>query len=212
MLEVTVIDYGIGNLFSVQRSLEHCGATVTVSADPATILASSRLVLPGVGAFGNAMAALAERNLVEPIREVAASGKPLMGICLGMQLLLSESEEFGRTEGLNLIPGRVVAVPDHDIDGQPLKIPHIGWNALVPCTSEGWQHPLLKDNRAGDAMYFVHSFMAIPDDPASRLADCHYGGNAISAIIGRGNVFGCQFHPEKSGEAGLRLIKAFCAL
>lgn len=210
MLEVTVIDYGIGNLFSVQRSLEHCGATVTVSADPATILASSRLVLPGVGAFGNAMAALAERNLVAPIREVAASGKPLIGICLGMQLLLSESEEFGRTEGLNLIPGRVVAVPDHDIDGKSLKIPHIGWNALVPCASEGWLHPLLKDNRAGDAMYFVHSFMAIPDDPASRLADCHYGGNAISAIIGRNNVFGCQFHPEKSGESGLRLLKKFC--
>lgn len=212
MLDVTVIDYGIGNLFSVQRSLEYCGAKVIVSADPATILASSRLVLPGVGAFGNAMAALAERNLVGPIREVAASGKPLMGICLGMQLLLSESEEFGRAEGLNLIPGRVVAVPDHDIDGQSLKIPHIGWNALVPCASEGWQHPLLKDNRAGDAMYFVHSFMAIPDDPTSRLADCHYGGNVISAIIGRDNVFGCQFHPEKSGEAGLRLIKAFCAL
>lgn len=212
MLEVTVIDYGISNLFSVERSLQHCGATVTISADPKTILASSRLVLPGVGAFGNAMAALAERNLVAPIREVAASGKPLMGICLGMQLLLSESEEFGRTEGLNLIPGRVVAIPDYDINGQLLKIPHIGWNALVPIASEGWQHPLLKENRAEDAMYFVHSFMAIPDDPASRIADCHYGGNAISAIIGRDNVFGCQFHPEKSGQAGLHLIKAFCAL
>jgi glutamine amidotransferase len=110
------------------------------------------------------------------------------------------------------IIGRVVAVPDHDIGGQPLKIPHIGWNALAPCAPEGWQHRLLKDNWDGDAMYFVHSFMAIPDDPGSRLADCHYGGHAISAIVGRENVFGCQFHPEKSGEAGLRLIKAFCAL
>lgn len=210
MLEVTVIDYGIGNLFSVQRSLEHCGATVTVSADPETILASSRLVLPGVGAFGNAMVALAERNLVEPIREVAASGKPLMGICLGMQLLLSESEEFGRNEGLNLIPGRVVAVPDHDADGQPLTIPHIGWNALVPCAPTGWQHPLLKDNRIGDAMYFVHSFMAIPDDPSCRLVDCLYGGHSIPSIIASENLLGCQFHPEKSGESGLRLMKTFC--
>ena len=127
-----------------------------------------------------------------------------------MQLLLSESDEFGRNEGLNLIPGRVIALPDHDTHGQQLKIPHIGWNTLLPCTQDGWQHQLLKDNYAGDAMYFVHSFMAIPDDPTSRLAEYHHGGYKIPAIINKDNIFGCQFHPEKSGVAGLSLIKTFC--
>lgn len=212
MLEVTVIDYGIGNILSVQRSLEHCGAKVTVSADAETILRSSRLVLPGVGAFGNAMTALAKRDLVEPIQRATANGTPLMGICLGMQLLLSESEEFGHAEGLNLIPGRVVAVPNRSVNGEALKIPHIGWSELKPHRAGEWLHPFLKDSQVGDSMYFVHSFMAIPDDFTSRLVDCIYGGNAIAAIIGRGNVLGCQFHPEKSGEAGLRLINAFCKL
>lgn len=212
MPKVTVIDYGFGNIFSVQKSLERCGATVTVSAEPETIIKSDRLVLPGVGAFGNAMKALAERNLITPIQQVAASGTPLLGICLGMQLLLSESEEFQRVEGLNLIPGCVVPAPDKDLDGNRLKIPHIGWNHLTPLTHKGWQHPLLQNNLAGEAMYFVHSFMALPDDESARIADCHYGGNTIAAVIGQNNVLGCQFHPEKSGEAGLRLIKAFCSL
>ena len=210
MLEVTVVDYGIGNLFSVQKSLEHCGAVVTVTSNPDIILTSSRLVLPGVGAFGNAMAALSERNLIEPILEAAASGKPLLGICLGMQLLLSESEEFGLTKGLGLIPGRVVSVPKHDANGCPLKIPHIGWKELSPCASGEAQLNLLGNNQATDAVYFVHSLMAIPDDPGCRIADCYYGGHAIPAIIGNGNVFGCQFHPEKSGSAGLSLIQTFC--
>jgi len=210
MPRVTLIDYGVGNILSVKRSLEYCGAIVTVSADPEVVLSSSRLVLPGVGAFHKGMAELVKRELVAPIQQVANSGKPVMGICLGMQLLLSESEEFGHTDGLDLIPGRVVAVPDCDIVGQQLKIPHIGWNALVPCRSQSFKHPLLKYNNAGDAMYFVHSFMSMPDDPACRLVDCYYGGNAIAAIISLGNVIGCQFHPEKSGEAGLRLIRAFC--
>ena len=126
MNKVTVVDFGIGNLFSVRRSLEYCGAEVTIASTPEKILSSSRLILPGVGAFSNAMMALAERDLVEPITKVASSGKPLLGICLGMQLLLSESEEFGLTDGLGLIPGRVVSVPDHDTNGRCLKIPHIG--------------------------------------------------------------------------------------
>lgn len=212
MAKITIVDYGIGNLLSVQRSLEFCGASVTVSDNPKTILESSRLILPGVGAFGNAMTALAERNLIEPIQEVALRGKPLMGICLGMQLLLSESLEFGQTQGLNLIPGNVVPIKNYAINGQQLRVPHIGWSSLTPCFDGGWQHPLLKGNMEGDAMYFVHSFMSIPNNPSSCLVKCDYGGNDIPAIIERENIFGCQFHPEKSGEAGLRLLRSFCNL
>lgn len=210
--DVTVIDYGVGNLLSVQRGLEHCGASVTLTADPARILAAERVVLPGVGAFGNAMRALEQLNLVEVIQSLARRQTPLLGICLGMQLLLEESEEFGVTAGLGLIPGRVVPVPAQAVSGQAQKIPHIGWSALQPsATSGSWSGTLLQDTRPGDAAYFVHSFMAVPTDPAHRIADCVYGGHLIPAVIGRDRITGCQFHPEKSGEVGLRILRRFCA-
>lgn len=210
--DVTVIDYGVGNLLSVQRGLEHCGASVTLTADPERILAAERVVLPGVGAFGNAMRALEQLNLVEVIRSLASRQTPLLGICLGMQLLLEESEEFGITAGLGLIPGRVVPVPAQSVSGQAQKIPHIGWSALQPSAASGsWSGTLLQDTRPGDAAYFVHSFMAVPTDPAHRIADCVYGGHLIPAVIGRDRITGCQFHPEKSGEVGLRILRRFCA-
>lgn len=210
--DVTVIDYGVGNLLSVQRGLEHCGASVTLTADPERILAAERVVLPGVGAFGNAMRALEQLNLVEVIRSLARRQTPLLGICLGMQLLLEESEEFGITAGLGLIPGRVIPVPAQSVSGQAQKIPHIGWSALQPSAAfEGWSGTLLQDTRPGDAAYFVHSFMADPTDPADRIADCVYGGHLIPAVIGRDRITGCQFHPEKSGEVGLRILRRFCA-
>lgn len=210
--DVTVIDYGVGNLLSVQRGLEHCGANVTLTADPARILAAERVVLPGVGAFGNAMRALEQLNLVAVIRSLARRQTPLLGICLGMQLLLEESEEFGITAGLGLIPGRVVPVPAQSVSGQAQKIPHIGWSALQPSSAAGsWSGTLLQDTRPGDAAYFVHSFMAVPTDPAHRIADCVYGGHLIPAVIGRDRITGCQFHPEKSGEVGLRILRRFCA-
>lgn len=207
--EVIVMDYGVGNLLSVQRGLEHCGAKVILTADPEQILAASRVVLPGVGAFGNGMQALERLGLVAVIRELARRKTPLLGICLGMQLLLEESEEFGVTAGLGLIPGRVIPVPNQTLSGATQKIPHIGWSALQPANTTGWQETLLQDIRTGEAAYFVHSFMAVPTDTAHRLADCMYGGHKIAATIGRDQITGCQFHPEKSGEVGLKILRSF---
>ncbi len=208
--EVIVIDYGVGNLLSVQRGLEHCGAKVTLTADPEQILAAKRVLLPGVGAFGNAMQALESLGLVAVIRELAVRQTPLLGICLGMQLLLEESEEFGHTLGLGLIPGRVIPIPTQTLSGATQKIPHIGWSALQPSdVSSGWHGTLLQDNRPGESTYFVHSYMAVPSNHAHRIAECVYGGHLIPATIGRDQITGCQFHPEKSGEVGLKILRRF---
>lgn len=209
--DVVMIDYGVGNLLSVQRGLEHCGARVTLTSDPERILAARRVVLPGVGAFGDAMQALERLGLVSVIRELAHHQTPLLGICLGMQLLLEESEEFGITHGLGLIPGRVIPVPTLTLIGETQKIPHIGWSAMYPSSaSRGWNGTVMQDNRSGEAAYFVHSFMAVPLNPEHRIADCVYGGHRIAATIGRGQITGCQFHPEKSGEVGLKILRRFC--
>lgn len=208
--EVTVIDFGIGNLLSVRRALEYCGATVIVTADHDAILSAPRVVLPGVGAFADGMAELRRQGLDAVVREVAAKGTPLLGICLGMQMLLDESEEFITTLGLGLISGRVVQVPAITADGHPQKIPHIGWNALVLSQGcENWGGTLLQEVKPGEAVYFIHSFMVSPTDPAHRVADCYYGGVSVSAVIRRDNIYGCQFHPEKSGEVGLKILKRF---
>jgi glutamine amidotransferase len=208
--EVTIIDYGVGNLLSVQRGLEQCGAKVLLSSDAKEILASQRVVLPGVGAFPKAMEALHNLNLVSAIQEFAKLDKPLLAICLGMQLLMDESEEFGLTQGLGLIPGRVVQVPHTDSQGNSVKIPHIGWNDLKTSNSKrGWSGTLLENNQNGDAVYFVHSFMAQPFDPEDLLAHVEYGSDRISAVTLRNKITGCQFHPEKSGEVGLRILKRF---
>jgi glutamine amidotransferase len=208
--EVAVIDYGAGNLLSVQRGLEHCGAQVVLTADPERILAAARVVLPGVGAFGSAMQALDALGLVAVLRELARRQTPLLGICLGMQLLLEESEEFGHTKGLGLIPGRVIPLPAKSHNGQSMKIPEIGWNALRPSAgSLGWQGTLLQDCRPLQSVYFVHSFMAVPTQGGHRLADYDFGGHAVSAVVGRDKITGCQFHPEKSGEAGLKILRRF---
>jgi glutamine amidotransferase len=210
--EVVVIDYGVGNLLSVQRALEHCGAAVVCTAEPDRILASKRVVLPGVGAFANGMHALQRLGLVAVIRELAKRKTPLLGICLGMQLLLEESEEFGVTTGLGLIPGRVISVPEFAVPGAKQKIPHIGWNGLVPAHAGAtWRHPCLQDICPGDAAYFVHSFMAAPTVPEHRVSDVLYGGHKIAAVIASDRITGCQFHPEKSGEVGLKLLRRFVA-
>jgi glutamine amidotransferase len=208
--DVAVIDYGMGNLLSVQRGLEHCGAIVTVTSDPDVIFSASRVVLPGVGAFADAMTELCRLGLDEVVREIGARDTPLMGICLGMQMLLDESDEFGKTAGLGLIPGRVIPLPNTTTTGQSQKIPHIGWNPLVlPQSRKDWQGTLLQDLKSGDSVYFVHSFMASPTNINHRIADCIYGGNPISAVITRNNIIGCQFHPEKSGEVGLKILRRF---
>lgn len=206
------MDYGVGNLLSVQRALEYCGATVTVTADHDILLASPRVILPGVGAFANGMNELRRQGLDDIALEIAARGIPLLGICLGMQMLLDESEEFGDCTGLGLIHGKVVPVPPVTSLGLPQKIPHIGWNSLeLSATRQADAVSLLRDLEPSEAVYFVHSFMAEPADSEHRIADCRYGGVRVAAVIGRENVFGCQFHPEKSGVAGLKILRAFLA-
>ena len=205
--KVVIIDYGLGNLLSVQRAVHECGAEVITSSEPDVIARADRAILPGVGAFANGMKALESIGLVKVIKAIAADGIPLLGICLGMQLLFDESEEYGVTKGLGIIAGRVVPVPDVSPDGLPLKIPHIGWNSLIVADGTAWKRTILQSLTSSDAVYFVHSFMAEPEDPAVRIADCWYGGNRIAAVVGHRNVFGCQFHPEKSGRIGLRMIK-----
>ena len=207
--KVAIIDYGVGNLLSVQRAVEACDVEVITSSEADIIAQADRVILPGVGAFAKAMQALESLGLVEVIKAVAERGIPLLGICLGMQLLFDESEEHGVTKGLGIIPGRVVPVPSLSHDGLPLKIPHIGWNSLVISEGSTWNKTILKNSTSGDAVYFVHSYMAEPDDPETRIADCFYGGNRISAVIGAGNVVGCQFHPEKSGAVGLQILGVF---
>lgn len=212
MTNVAVIDYGVGNLLSVSRALEYCGACVSVTSDPDEIRAADRVVLPGVGSFANGMAALEAYDLTIVVKEVASSGTPLLGICLGMQMLFDESEEFGTTAGLGLISGRVVKIPPTTKTGEPQNVPHIGWNELVlPSQKESWRGTVLANVSPGDAVYFVHSFMAVPASPTHRLADCNYGDMPVAAVVGRDNVVGCQFHPEKSGEVGLTIMRRFVA-
>jgi len=208
--EVIVIDYGVGNLLSVQRGLEKCGAKVIVTCNPKIILDGNRVVMPGVGAFSNAMKALKDLGLIVVLNELAKRKTPLLGICLGMQLLLDESEEFGMTKGLGLIPGRVIPVPNQTNTGKKQKIPHIGWSSLQNSHSKGWGNTLLQNNKPGDDAYFVHSFMAVPSDSNNLIAECNYGGIKIAAMIGKDQITGCQFHPEKSGEVGLEILRNFC--
>jgi imidazole glycerol-phosphate synthase subunit HisH len=206
--KVTIIDYGVGNILSVKRAFEHCGTDVTLTSNPEEILNSSRLVLPGVGAFNNAMKVLDQLNLILVIKEANKRKIPILGICLGMQLLFDASYEFEYTLGLGLIPGKVVPIPNRDNLGGAIKIPHIGWSSLY-AEDNLWQDSLLEDIHSGDAFYFVHSFMAIPENNSDRLANCLYEGNKILAVVKRGNITGCQFHPEKSGDLGLKILKRF---
>ncbi len=207
---VTMIDYGIGNLFSVTRALEHVGASVATTDSPHVLDRAERVILPGVGSFANGMSGLRERSLIEPLRRYAASGRPFLGICLGLQLMFDASEEFGRHEGLGLIAGEVKAVPDRRADGQPHKIPHVGWAPLAPPSpGSSWDGTLFGDVAPGESVYFVHSFTAVPADERHRLADTDYDGCRISAAVRRDNLYGCQFHPEKSGPTGLRILARF---
>lgn len=209
-MQVTIVDYGIGNIASVSRAIQHFGAEARLTDNPDEIINATRLVLPGVGAFSKGMQGLRERGLVEPLRAYAASGRPLLGICLGMQMLLTASEEFGEFEGLGIIPGRVIPVAANNGNGIALKVPHIGWSALsMPPSRETWDNTVLEALSTGSSMYFLHSFSVVPTHEEHRLADTMYGDCRISAAIQMDNVTGCQFHPEKSGLAGLRIIQKF---
>lgn len=197
---IAIIDYGMGNLHSVSKAVERLGYEVAVTSDPGTILSAEGAILPGVGAFGDAMANLCDSGLDAVVKEYAASGKPLLGICLGMQLLFTESEEHGRHEGLDLLPGRVVR-----FQGK-YKVPHMGWNELTFLQ----ESPLFRNVEPGH-VYFVHSYHALPERREDLLAVTDYH-QEVAAIVGRGSLFGMQFHPEKSGELGRRLLGRFLEL
>lgn len=200
---IAIVDYGVGNLFSLASSFRMVGADVTVTSDPDVIRAAERIVLPGVGAFGDAAAKLRASGLDRVVVEQARCGKPLLGICLGMQLLFDKSLEYGEHEGLGLIRGEIC--PISDAIPPELKIPHIGWNALHFGEKKS---PLFKYLKEGDFVYFVHSFYGAKCED-SVIATTEYGAE-LTAAVGSGNVYGCQFHPEKSGAVGLAILSAFC--
>lgn len=199
---IAIIDYGVGNLFSLISSFRMIGADVVVTSDPSVIAAADKLILPGVGAFGDAIEKLRKTGLDRLLKQQAALGKPVLGICLGMQMLFQKSYEYGEHEGLGLLKGRVVSM-ENRIPAD-LKIPHIGWNAL----KFNKNSKLLQNIQDGDFVYFVHSFYA-EDCEDSLIATAEYG-IALTAAVEQGNIMGCQFHPEKSGTVGLEILRAFC--
>lgn len=209
-MKVTVIDYGSGNLYSVQRALEFCGArNIVISSQESDINDADRLILPGVGAFENGMNGLRSRGLIEPIIRYANQGKPLLGICLGMQMLASSSNEFGVHEGLNLIPGQVVPIPAEGKNGVTHKIPFIGWTSLDAGNEVNYKNSVLSDATQKDAVYMVHSYYMLPENEGSALATYDYDGISITAAVQSRNIIGLQFHPEKSGKVGLSILKKF---
>lgn len=212
---VHVLDYGIGNLLNAVRALQHCGAQVAVVEQAHGLGAAlpDRLVLPGVGAFANAMDELRSRGFDDLIHRFAATQRPFLGICVGAQVLMEGSDEHGDHPGLGLIPGRVQAVPVQDARGTALRVPHVGWRALslTPQRSD-WAGTVLETTAVGEPMYFVHSYAPVPLHPQHRLADMHYGGVPLCAAVMHDNVVGCQFHPERSGVAGLAMLRHFLAL
>jgi glutamine amidotransferase len=202
---IAVIDYGAGNLRNVCKALEHVGARLTLTDDPAEIARADKVVLPGVGAFADCQHGLKSRKLFEPLREIARAGKPLLGICVGMQLLFDVGEEMGEWEGLGLIEGRVARFSGAAFAGaRALKVPHIGWNQLRLAQP----HPLTDGVADGGYAYFVHSYHPRGVDPAHVLATTDYGGD-FPSIVARDNVWGIQFHPEKSQDVGLRMLRNF---
>ena len=201
---IAIVDYGVGNLFSLNSSLEMIGAESIVTREEAVLRSADKILLPGVGAFEDAAKKLRDSGLADLIKELAEEGKPLLGICLGMQLLFEKSYEYGEHQGLGLIPGSVR--PIRDVIPGDYKIPHIGWNAL----HFRQENPLFRYVKEGDCVYFVHSFYASGCD-AYTVATAEYGAE-LTAAVARGNVYGCQFHPEKSGNVGLAILKAFAEM
>lgn len=204
-----VVDYGIGNVFSVLRALERLGFSATLCSDHSKILASDRIILPGVGAFARAASELRARGLDEVIRTFVATGKPFLGICVGMQLLLDASEEFGLSKGLGIIPGTVRMISARDNDGSRCRVPLIGWCPVMETYEGAWRDTPFANLRAANTFYFVHSFQANVVDPSNRTGAHSLGTSAVTSAVVRDNVLGVQFHPERSAEAGHQFLDAF---
>lgn len=210
---ISILDYGVGNIFSLTKAFEHCGAEVLLISEPSQLKQVDKLILPGVGAFAKAMEGLNKRDFVEPIKEYALSGKPLLGICLGAQMLLSESHEYGIHSGLDLIKGKVIKISDIEEKAVNHKVPYVAWSELhKPENNMSWDKTILSGIQPGTTAYFVHSFTFIPDNIENRLADTFYDGIKLCAAVKNENIYGTQFHPERSGKFGLQIINNFIQL
>jgi glutamine amidotransferase len=217
MNEIAILDYALGNLFNVRRAFESIGANAYITDHREDIEKAGGIVLPGVGAFAEGMKQLRKKGLDEVIRHQSQQGKPILGICLGMQLLMSESEENGQWEGLNLIDGKVVYLEQAGGE-ERFKLPQIGWNSLFPSATEVergngyWKSTILEGLKANSYMYFVHSLCVRVDEPTDCISETGYGHNRFCSVVQRGNVMGCQFHPERSAEDGIRILRNFASL
>lgn len=212
---IAVVDYGIGNVFSVCNALKKAGCEPKLTRAASDILSAEKVILPGVGAFGRAIAALRDLGLDETLCRFVETERPFLGICIGMQLLMDRSTEFGENIGLGLIPGIVDRIPSTGTDGSTLRIPHISWGEVCPAeqfAEVGWNASPLANSDGQNSFYFVHSFQCTPVDPTHRLAVVNYGGNAITAAVRHDNLMGVQFHPERSGLAGLGFLQRFISL
>jgi imidazole glycerol-phosphate synthase subunit HisH len=205
--KIAIIDYQLGNLFSVQQACLYLGYDAYITSDPKSIINADYAILPGVGAFADSMINMEKLDLIEPIKDFVASGKPFMGICLGLQLLLTESEEFGNSKGLNLIEGVVKRFSNKDTEGAVLKVPQIAWNQIYEPRKDAWVDTPLSICKEGDYMYFVHSFYAQPTSSDVILSTTNYGGYDYCSSVIKDNIFACQFHPEKSGQYGVKIYE-----
>ena len=209
--KIAIIDYGCGNILNLARAVKFLGYDVVITRDNKKIINSSHIILPGVGAFGNAIKHLEKYNLHKTILEYAKLDKPLLGICVGMQILFTVSYELGVHKGLGLLEGEVIKISNKK--NKEIKIPHIGWNELYPNNDKkGWKNKILNNSLIGKSFYFIHSFVCLTKNPNSTIAVCNYSGISIPAIVSVGNIFGTQFHPEKSADNGLTILKNFCEI
>lgn len=209
---VAIVDYQLANMFSVRLACAMVGLDPVITSDPAAIAGADAVVLPGVGAFAEAMANLHKLDLVEPLRDFIASGAPFLGICLGMQVLFSESDEFVVTKGLDVIPGRVVRFPFQTKQGSKIRVPQIGWNRITRPAGRTWDGTPLEGTPSGEYMYFLHSYYVVPEKSEDTLSVTDYEGIEYASGVSRGNVYGVQFHPEKSGPNGVRIYSSFSNL
>ena len=207
--KIAIIDYEMGNLFSVQRACEWAGLEGAITSDPSQVRDADAVILPGVGAFGTAMETLDRKGLSQAIRDFIGYGRPFVGVCLGIQLLMSESSEFGSTRGLGILPGRVVNFEPVLGSGDLAKVPQMQWNTIHMPRPEAWSETLLDGLPDGEFMYFVHSYYVVPDDPSLILATTRYGNVEFCSAVQKENIYACQFHPERSGRAGLHIYRAW---